>query len=147
MLGYYTSYPAIKGLVRHAENILRHLEVTAVRFCIQNFSKKAFLKKPTKKEIWIVLNQLREVVAEVQHHDGITGTSKRRVMQMYTNHLSTAIKMAISIMKKIWLPPFDEAVSWKGQYELEGTIVPMVSHNTLSKWMRIISAVSAVICS
>jgi hypothetical protein len=67
--GYYASYPALKREARKAETVLR-----AANFL--------YTLSPCTK-LMQELERLREIVSDVTHHDGITGTSKKAVVNDY----------------------------------------------------------------
>ena len=80
--GFYTSYSDLKGLIRSRALLLRTAEV---------FSQAAATLSPHEgaaEELdENLLVSLRQANAEAQHHDGVTGTSKAYVAQMYRDHL------------------------------------------------------------
>ena len=85
--GYFTSKPVLKRVARDAENWLRLAEI-----------KNLQLKFVGGKNEESVLDPLRKAVAEVQHHDGITGTAKRHVSDMYVTMMKNGIKRAESVV-------------------------------------------------
>ncbi|KAL0480215.1 lysosomal alpha-mannosidase [Acrasis kona] len=67
--GYYTSYPLLKKEARRAESMLRTCNILY------------YLSRDTK--LYKNIEDLRKIVSDVSHHDGITGTSTRHVVQDY----------------------------------------------------------------
>jgi hypothetical protein len=80
--GFFTSYSDLKGLIRTRALLLRTAEV---------FSQAAATISPRGRfgaDLDAnLLVSLRQANAEAQHHDGVTGTSKSFVAQMYRDHL------------------------------------------------------------
>lgn len=80
--GYFTSRPALKLFARQSEGILRnadHLYSTA----------RIFLPSLSTPENFELLDLGRAAQAETQHHDGVTGTERGWVVDMYTDDLTT----------------------------------------------------------
>ncbi|XP_071493889.1 epididymis-specific alpha-mannosidase-like [Diadema antillarum] len=81
--GFYTSRSELKGLARRSQAMLRAGETlfsvyTHLYNVTRSLNTTAMLEN---------LKQLRWATAEVQHHDGITGTEAPAVRDMYTTHL------------------------------------------------------------
>lgn len=78
--GYFTSRPFLKRKVREASAMLEHCRIAELRHA----------QKPDNKDnpAW----QLWEALSVVQHHDGVSGTSKARVAWDYYNRLDLGIK-------------------------------------------------------
>ncbi|KAE9550865.1 hypothetical protein FO519_005927, partial [Halicephalobus sp. NKZ332] len=74
--GYFTSKPAMKGLVRQSSNIVNSVRQLGV------FSFNKQLDEYSVKEL-----KLEKALGLSQHHDGITGTSKEFVTQDYERKL------------------------------------------------------------
>jgi hypothetical protein len=67
--GYYSSYPVLKSEARRAESVLRTANL------LYSISPETMFLQD--------LEMLREIVSDVTHHDGITGTSKKTVVNEY----------------------------------------------------------------
>jgi lysosomal alpha-mannosidase len=80
--GYFTSRPTSKRYERQASNIL------------QSTKQLAALAKVDGRDIDDSLNDLREAVGIMQHHDAITGTEKQAVANDYARLLTKALKKA-----------------------------------------------------
>jgi lysosomal alpha-mannosidase len=80
--GYFTSRPTSKRFERLGNNILQATKQ------LTSFSR--ILGKDRESSI----NDLREVMGIMQHHDAITGTEKQAVAQDYARLLTQAIKEA-----------------------------------------------------
>ena len=80
--GFFTSYSDLKGLIRTRALLLRTAEI---------FGQAAATISPRESAATELdenlLVSLRQANAEAQHHDGVTGTSKSFVAQMYRDHL------------------------------------------------------------
>ncbi|KAE9547719.1 hypothetical protein FO519_009071 [Halicephalobus sp. NKZ332] len=74
--GYFTSKPAMKGLVRQSSNIINSVRQLGV------FSFNKQLDEYSVKEL-----KLEKALGLSQHHDAITGTSKETVTQDYERQL------------------------------------------------------------
>lgn len=84
--GYFTTRPFMKGLTRSTQAILRTGEILATL---------ARGNEGLKTEQWNKwfdsLQTARRNVALFQHHDGVTGTARRAVVQDYANRLLTSL--------------------------------------------------------
>jgi lysosomal alpha-mannosidase len=80
--GYFTSRPTSKRYERQASNIL------------QSTKQLAALAKVDGRDVDDSLNDLREAVGIMQHHDAITGTEKQAVANDYARLLTKALKKA-----------------------------------------------------
>ncbi|CAH1404035.1 unnamed protein product [Nezara viridula] len=99
--GYFTSRPHWKKLARSLESMLRSTEIlfTLTFNAITNFSNKTLnpfkmLTKHFKK-----LVRARRTTALFQHHDGITGTSRVKVMEDYKTKMSRSLHELKAIQK------------------------------------------------
>lgn len=93
--GYFTSHPMFKRLIRESSNALRTSEIiTSLHMIQDNFSKDDQHKKHDFKSIKEKLEKLSQQVALMQHHDAITGTSKKKVRNEYKDDLTNAMKYA-----------------------------------------------------
>jgi hypothetical protein len=128
--GYYTSRPALKGLIRKSESVVRASESlfsTAKMFA--NYSDNI-----TRHNI----DLLSQAVSVNLHHDAITGTARPAVVQDYTRMLSDglhsnfrAIETMLNILAQGAMPSdlsVNESVSITD-------VVPVVVYNSLS-WDR-----------
>eukprot|EP00735_Rhodelphis_limneticus_P005083 TRINITY_DN1678_c0_g1::TRINITY_DN1678_c0_g1_i1::g.17727::m.17727 TRINITY_DN1678_c0_g1::TRINITY_DN1678_c0_g1_i1::g.17727 ORF type:complete len:991 (-),score=264.01,sp/P34098/MANA_DICDI/29.95/6e-112,Glyco_hydro_38/PF01074.17/3.4e-76,Glyco_hydro_38C/PF07748.8/1e-27,Alpha-mann_mid/PF09261.6/2.7e-16 TRINITY_DN1678_c0_g1_i1:104-2710(-) len=79
--GFYTTHPTLKHLLRQSEWTLRSLEGLAVAARVLNGTSAdadAF-------------RAIALPVAQTQHHDGVTGTSKEPVIEMYRSDLQQGL--------------------------------------------------------
>lgn len=86
--GYFTSYANVKSLIRTTATLLRNTEL---------LGQAASFARPLSDDPKQLL-PLRQAQAESQHHDGVTGTSKNYVMQMYIDHLNDGAAPAKLLM-------------------------------------------------
>lgn len=84
--GYYTSRSALKHLVRKAGKDLQNVR----RLFTYSLWKGENFAKSELNSIWEALDLMERTQAELQHHDGVTGTSKKAVAEDYAYILSTA---------------------------------------------------------
>lgn len=77
--GYYTTDPYHKKMYRDAG---RFLYAARKAFTSSYISDS---ESPIHKESYKLLEELSETVSYLQHHDGISGTSKYDVMDKYEN--------------------------------------------------------------
>ncbi|CAL8327680.1 unnamed protein product [Lota lota] len=98
--GFYASRNALKGVARRASARLRAADALFARYRV------SFPGGPVAKE-WALakLRALRWAVAEVQHHDGITGTQSPKVAQMYGQHLRQAAMGVEEVLAALFLLP------------------------------------------
>ncbi|KAI3646508.1 hypothetical protein MP228_009436 [Amoeboaphelidium protococcarum] len=108
--GYFTSKPALKRSVQEAE--LRYKPAQILQ--LQGLLRGRDLKKKA-------LLQFRQSIAEVQHHDGITGTAKDFVSQSYITALVQNWQLLAQNIKKTL---FEE-----GSQSAKDTEVPLVVFN------------------
>jgi Cu/Zn superoxide dismutase len=125
--GYYSSYPLLKHDARAAEPILRSANIL---YSISPGNGTLFLQD---------LEQLRQIVGDVTHHDGITGTSKRHVvndyylplLRRYTSACQLRIAEALQrISKKEWKLGFVPV-----QITSQNSTTPVIAFNNLG-WKR-----------
>ncbi|EFA76619.1 alpha-mannosidase [Heterostelium album PN500] len=76
--GYFTTRPGVKGLARSAQTDYRVAQMLSVY--------------NNNNELSELLRDANRNISVVQHHDGITGTSKQEVIEDYTFRLHDAIK-------------------------------------------------------
>ncbi|KAG2377465.1 hypothetical protein C9374_009376 [Naegleria lovaniensis] len=89
--GYYTSYPVLKQSIRVAESFFRTaktLFAISVPF-VKEEEKTAFISEGFRN-----LDVLAVAMADVTHHDAITGTSKFDVTTDYIQSLSNGVTAA-----------------------------------------------------
>lgn len=152
--GYFTSHPRFKRLVRLAENILYHLENTAVQYMFSRTQKHHralviqtsddYLDQEDEMTVSLsaTLNELRQRISEVQHHDAITGTAKLKVMNDYENHLRKIIAPALHVIRAVWsvIHSVDLSIKseerWKGDSIGVNEAVVMMLHNSLDHPVR-----------
>ncbi|XP_012408461.1 epididymis-specific alpha-mannosidase [Sarcophilus harrisii] len=99
--GFYTSRSSLKGIARRASSLL---------YAGESMFTQYVRKKPqgglSTAESLEQLRQLRWAVAEVQHHDGITGTESPKVNDMYLHNLIEGMfavkKLMVSIISDIF---------------------------------------------
>ncbi|KAM8880832.1 epididymis-specific alpha-mannosidase [Synchiropus picturatus] len=98
--GFYASRNTLKGVARRASARLHAAETLFILYRI------SFPDGPVAKE-WALdkLRALRWAVAEVQHHDGITGTESPKVADMYMQHLSQAMMEVEELLAALFLLP------------------------------------------
>lgn len=81
--GYFTTRPFLKGLGRRAQAAIRSAE-TLYAIALNHGVE-------VSETIFFHIEEARRLVALFQHHDGITGTSRRHVVQDYAAKLSRAL--------------------------------------------------------
>ncbi|KAF0978794.1 hypothetical protein FDP41_001864 [Naegleria fowleri] len=89
--GYYTSYPILKQSIRVAESFFRTsktLFAISVPF-VREEEKSSYISEGFRN-----LDVLAVAMADVTHHDAITGTSKFDVTQDYIQSLSDGVSSA-----------------------------------------------------
>ncbi|XP_077992129.1 epididymis-specific alpha-mannosidase-like [Glandiceps talaboti] len=91
--GFYASHSNVKSQARRSQATLKAVESL---FTIYN---KADIKKSLNNS-WIFsqIKKLTWASAEVQHHDGITGTHSPQVGQMYMDHLKDGQNSTLNAM-------------------------------------------------
>ncbi|KAI3633115.1 hypothetical protein MIR68_009190 [Amoeboaphelidium protococcarum] len=108
--GYFTSKPVLKRSVQEAELRFKSAQILQLQGTIRgrDLDKKALL-------------QFRQSIAEVQHHDGITGTAKDFVSYSYITALIQYWQRLAQDIKKTL---FEEGIS-----SAKDTEVPLVVFN------------------
>ncbi|KAI3655491.1 hypothetical protein MP638_004221, partial [Amoeboaphelidium occidentale] len=94
--GYYTSKAHLKTLTRRNEQILRLTEMV--------LAKEELKGRHSNNLINDAFQVVREVAltdAEIQHHDGITGTSKEYVSQQYKLHLEKGQEKLMKLLESM----------------------------------------------
>ena len=87
--GYFTTRPFMKGLTRTTQAILRTGEALAA--LARGYAGES-VRKDGKWENWFAsLQAARRNVALFQHHDGVTGTARRAVVEDYAERLLTSL--------------------------------------------------------
>ncbi|KAG8182048.1 hypothetical protein JTE90_013978 [Oedothorax gibbosus] len=91
--GYYTTRPFYKKLARELEHWLRASEI------LYSFSKTIIDSKNNNILLkdYALLIKARQNLAVFQHHDAITGTSRKFVMEDYGQILHTGINSAMTV--------------------------------------------------
>lgn len=84
--GYFTSRPALKGMVREEGRILQAARRLATQLLWEKSSD--YLQENFQK-VDQALNKLEDAVAIAQHHDAVAGTEKQAVVGDYELRLST----------------------------------------------------------
>ncbi|EFC43471.1 predicted protein [Naegleria gruberi] len=89
--GYYTSYPILKQAIRTAESFFRAAKALFAISTpyVKDDQRKGFIEQGFKQ-----LDQLAVSMADVTHHDAVTGTSKLEVTKDYIDSLSDGVKEA-----------------------------------------------------
>ena len=80
--GYFTSRPALKYLVKKASNYLQAFRKLNTFSINHNKNNPVFL--------------LEKAMAQVQHHDGVSGTSQQHVTNDYVKQISAGIDASLS---------------------------------------------------
>lgn len=102
--GYYTTDPYHKKNYRDAGRFLYGVR----KFLLPSFIKGTEQNSGTIKDDYEVLEQLAEQVSYLQHHDGISGTSKYTIMdelESRNEHLIEKIKM--TTLNRLFSEEFD----------------------------------------
>jgi len=95
--GYYTSYPALKQSIRLSEGFFRTaktLFALSVPFMRTTQDRKNYLTQGFES-----LDTLAVAMADVTHHDAITGTSVNEVSEDYVNSMKDGIANSKKILK------------------------------------------------
>jgi alpha-mannosidase II len=86
--GYFTTRPFMKGLTRSTQAILRTGEILATL-------ARSYGGENLNQEQWGTwfdsIQTARRNVALFQHHDGVTGTARRAVVEDYASRLLTSL--------------------------------------------------------
>ncbi|XP_052768537.1 alpha-mannosidase 2x-like isoform X2 [Mya arenaria] len=90
--GFYTSRPFIKYLARRLQSLLRSTEI------LYTFSSSLLGFDANMTSLYSKLEASRRTLAIVQHHDAITGTSKKDVMNDYRKKIADSIRDTGSIL-------------------------------------------------
>ncbi|GAM26922.1 hypothetical protein SAMD00019534_100970 [Acytostelium subglobosum LB1] len=95
--GYFSSFPVLKGTVRHADTLLRHTETMyALASATHN---KHFTFDGAK--VFGALDLHRNVSGILTHHDAITGTAKEYVRNNYFNMLYAAQNASVDVLPEM----------------------------------------------
>ncbi|XP_053373458.1 alpha-mannosidase 2-like isoform X2 [Mercenaria mercenaria] len=92
--GFYSTRPHFKYLVRQLQHFLRSAEI------LFTFSVAGLNVNTNIKNLYSRLEKARQTLALSQHHDAITGTSKRGVMRDYSSRVQSALDDTIEVHKK-----------------------------------------------
>ena len=130
--GFFTTHSDLKGYIRSRAALLRATELyglsTQVTSTVSGLSGDPAQVQP-----------LRWATAEAQHHDGVTGTSKIKVIDMYYEHLADGSDDAIALLHQSMgylvegtsgVPSFTETATSVDTL-LPGQVAPIVVGNTL----------------
>jgi lysosomal alpha-mannosidase len=91
-VGYFTSRPYLKGLVRDAGKYLYQSSLFILNQLFINNNKNLNFET----EIYPQLNQLRRGLGVLQHHDGVSGTARELVSEDY----ATMMEKPINLLKQ-----------------------------------------------
>uniref|UniRef100_A0A7S4KWV4 alpha-mannosidase n=1 Tax=Paramoeba aestuarina TaxID=180227 RepID=A0A7S4KWV4_9EUKA len=102
--GYFTSRPALKGMVRHSSSTLQAAK--QLLFWTSKNDDSSVLKKrarshfgkPKDTQTTPELVTLEEAVAVAQHHDAVAGTEKQHVASDYAVRLAKGLSQAEVLM-------------------------------------------------
>nr|XP_054759274.1 epididymis-specific alpha-mannosidase-like [Lytechinus pictus] len=95
--GFYTSRIELKGLARSSQAILRSGETLFSLYThLYNISRTVNTTGALEK-----IKKLRWASAEVQHHDGVTGTEAPVVRDMYFSHLRDGSQHTLDVITDI----------------------------------------------
>ncbi|XP_014899647.1 epididymis-specific alpha-mannosidase isoform X1 [Poecilia latipinna] len=123
--GFYASRNVLKGVARRASSRLHAAETLFTRYRI------SFPDGPVAKD-WALekLRALRWAVAEVQHHDAITGTESPKVAEMYVQHLLQGMMGAEELLAALFLLPQNQDVSGvpSGSFQGKGSGQALEQH-------------------
>ncbi|XP_066907916.1 alpha-mannosidase 2 [Halyomorpha halys] len=99
--GYFTSRPYWKKLARSLESMLRSTEIlfTLTFNAISNISGKNLNPLELLARHFKKLIRARRAAALFQHHDGITGTSKVKVMEDYKSKMLRSLHELKTVQK------------------------------------------------
>jgi hypothetical protein len=127
--GYYTTRPALKRRIRETGAMLRSAEILySLSADTNNFEEEEMRK----------LVEARRHLALVQHHDGVTGTSKQYVADDYMSKLGAAIEtsektMDKAVRKMMKNPNLKLIVDWTEELSIEaGKDYQLLLFNSLS---------------
>lgn len=87
--GYFTTRPFMKGLTRSTQAILRTGEILATL-------ARSHVDEEHRRQWFESIERARRNIALFQHHDGITGTARRAVVQDYGERLLTSLASVAS---------------------------------------------------
>eukprot|EP01116_Phalansterium_solitarium_P016044 TRINITY_DN3630_c0_g2_i1.p1 TRINITY_DN3630_c0_g2~~TRINITY_DN3630_c0_g2_i1.p1 ORF type:complete len:1254 (-),score=450.47 TRINITY_DN3630_c0_g2_i1:473-4234(-) len=96
--GYYASRPVLKSVARETESVLRAAEISHALARSEPIESGKGVEWDRTAEH---LRNARWVSALVQHHDGVTGTSRQYVVQDYIQLLEEAKGNAIGILARM----------------------------------------------
>ena len=107
--GYFTTRPFMKGLTRSTQAILRTGEILAT--LARSYAGKSLSQDQWGK--WFdSIQTARRNVALFQHHDGVTGTARRAVVEDYANRLLVSLaQVAEHSSGNFSSPPYQQCVS------------------------------------
>ncbi|PAV69612.1 hypothetical protein WR25_02103 isoform F [Diploscapter pachys] len=91
--GYFTTRPFYKRQGRYLHSLIRAADLLS-------YAARAKVDKDTIKSWNLVLQNARRTLSLFQHHDAITGTSKRHVMDDYSHLLYSASNETKELIEK-----------------------------------------------
>lgn len=100
--GYYTSRPLYKYMARFLQGRLRLAEVLYTLTAARLLVKKERVMLSSLRDRHGDLQYARQTQAVFMHHDAITGTSKKNVVQDYAKSLQAAISKVDSLLKLLF---------------------------------------------
>uniref|UniRef100_A0A0X3PLK3 mannosyl-oligosaccharide 1,3-1,6-alpha-mannosidase n=1 Tax=Schistocephalus solidus TaxID=70667 RepID=A0A0X3PLK3_SCHSO len=95
--GYFTSRPTHKALSRVLEAELRSAEILFSLARHQSPNKDSQLDLETFHYLYDMISSARRNLSLFQHHDGVTGTARKHVMEDYRQRLSSAVENSRSV--------------------------------------------------
>lgn len=104
--GYFTTRSFMKGLTRRATSTLNSAQTMFVLA-----SSLLTLPKSETDSLVRKMDESRRSISLFQHHDGITGTARRAVVQDYANMLWVAHRESDSVMKHLLSSLYNSAIS------------------------------------
>jgi hypothetical protein len=93
--GYFTSRPYLKGLVRDSRTYIDTASELLLNYIVslkENINVKSYVDG---------LNSLRREQNLLQHHDGVSGTSREEVAQDYKNRLNNGVEKVSAGMREL----------------------------------------------
>jgi len=89
--GYFSSHPALKSLTRTSESFLKSVDA------IYSLARE---NDESLQSDFSAVSTLRQAIAETQHHDGVTGTEKNYVANMYTNDINSGLSVTAELTEE-----------------------------------------------
>lgn len=123
--GYFSSKPVLKRAARAAERFLRASEMLLTRVALTTRNEET-----NGIPAWYtLLEDYRQATAQIQHHDGITGTSTEHVSQVYLDDLDNAwAKLSKTVEEEVLkLAPF-KSIDDKMTIDAERSMLTKLGH-------------------